>query len=173
MGEIKSTMDIIMEKTKGLTMSEEEKAEYRQQELTGKVRGLIQKCLDGVFDLHRCKVEMTALSGKQEDTIRKTIVAESIPHIRLGGKNENVLLVLGETTGLDISPIRDLERTFTDRIDSEKTKREKLLRKKLEEKGITGSAVIPNLEADPGWKQYKDKENETFRREMSSRLKQK
>ena len=48
MGEIKSTMDIIMEKTKGLTMTEEEKAEYKHKELTGKVRGLIQKFLDGI-----------------------------------------------------------------------------------------------------------------------------
>ncbi len=82
MGEIKSTMDIIMEKTKGLTMSEEEKAEYKQQELTGKVRGLIQKFLDGILDLDRLKVEVAALSGIQEDAVNRIIVEESIPHIQ-------------------------------------------------------------------------------------------
>ena len=61
MGEIKSTLDIIMEKTKGLTMTEEEKTEYRQQELTGKVRGLIQKFLEGVLKLEKFKVEVAAL----------------------------------------------------------------------------------------------------------------
>ncbi len=36
MGEIKSTLDIIMEKTKGLTMTEEEKGAFRKKEGEGK-----------------------------------------------------------------------------------------------------------------------------------------
>jgi hypothetical protein len=171
MAEIKSTMDIIMEKTKGLTMTKEEKAEYRQQELTGKVRGLIQKYLDDILNLDRFKDEMAALSGKQEDAVRKTIVEESIPHIRLGENNEKVLLILEETNGLDVSPIQDIERTFIDRIDAEKTKRERSLREKLKENGIMGSAVILNLAADPGWKQYMAGQDEAFRGEISSCLK--
>ena len=38
MGEIKSTLDIIMEKTKGLTMTEEEKEGLRRTELAERVK---------------------------------------------------------------------------------------------------------------------------------------
>jgi hypothetical protein len=37
MGEIKSTLDIIMEKTRGLTMTAEEKREFQRKEVEGKV----------------------------------------------------------------------------------------------------------------------------------------
>ena len=36
MGEIRSTLDIIMEKTKGLTMTEEEKKDFIKKETEGK-----------------------------------------------------------------------------------------------------------------------------------------
>ena len=51
MGEIKSTLDIIMEKTKGLTMSEEERTSFKEKELTGKVKGLVQKYINGFLRL--------------------------------------------------------------------------------------------------------------------------
>jgi hypothetical protein len=88
MGEIKSTMDIIMEKTKSLTMSVEEKTEYKHKEMTGKVRGLINKFLEGVLKLDKFKVEVATLSGKQEDAAKEIILQESIPHIQLGANNE-------------------------------------------------------------------------------------
>jgi len=171
MGEIKSTMDIIMEKTKGLTMSDEEKAEYRQQELTGKVRGLIQKFLEGGLKLDKFKVEVAALSGKQGDAVRETIVEESIPHIQLGADNDPVFRILKETADTDVGPIRELEKVFIDRIEEDRADREKSLGEKLGKKGISGSAVIPNLKADPDWQQYLSDENETFKADIRSHLK--
>ena len=170
MGEIKSTMDIIMEKTKGLTMSDEEKAEYRQQELTGKVRVLIQKFLEGGLKLDKFKVEMAALSGKQEGVVKRIIFEESIPHIQLGEQNEPIFQIFKETAGMDARSIREMERVFIDRVAKERTDREKSLREKLEKQGVSGSAVIPNIEADPAWRQYVSDENENFRAKIHSRL---
>ena len=171
MGEIKSTMDIIMEKTKGLTLSEEEKAEYKHQELTGKVKSLIQKFLDGHLKQDRFKVEVTALSGKQKNRVNRVIVDESVPHIQLGEQNETIFRIIEETVGVDAGPIREMERAFMDRIEAERRDCEKSLREKLEKKGISGSAVIPNLKADPDWRQYLSDENEAFRAKISSSLK--
>ena len=41
MAEIKSTMDLIMERTKNLTMTDEEKKKLQLDELRGKVRGWV------------------------------------------------------------------------------------------------------------------------------------
>ena len=161
-------MDIIMEKTKGLTMTEEEKAEYRQQELSGKVRGLIQKYLDGILDSDKLRAEVDGLSDYPRDMIKKTMIAESIQHMELGGKNEPIFRMFREIIGVDIVSVLNLETAYTDRLEIEKTDREKLLKEKLKEKGISGSAVIPNLMADPGWRQYTTRENDSFREKISS-----
>ena len=171
MAEIKSTMDIIMEKTKGLTMTEEEKTEYRQQELTGKVRGLIQKFLEGVLKLEKFKVEVAALSAKQENAVNRIIIEESILHIQLGVNNEPVFRILKETAGVDAGPIREMERAFIDRVAGEQADRQKSLREKLKKRGVSGSSVIPNLKADPDWKIYLSDENETFKAGIRSHLK--
>ena len=168
--EIKSTMDIIMEKTKGLTISEEEKAEFRRQELSGKVRGLIQKFLDRILDLAKLKAEVDLLSDYPRDTVDKTMIEETIHHIELGGKNEPMFQIFKEIIGVDIVTVLNIETAYTDRLEIEKTVREKLLKGKLREKGVSGSAVIPNLEADPDWKQYLSNENEAFRAKISSHL---
>ena len=79
MGEIKSTLDIIMEKTKGLTMSEEEKEAFQKKETEGKVRGFLQRYLDCVIDLERLKAELLGLgeSGHvKADTSAEYIVVE-------------------------------------------------------------------------------------------------
>lgn len=43
MGEIKSTLDIVMEKTKHLSMTHEEKLANEKEEVQAAVRGLAQK----------------------------------------------------------------------------------------------------------------------------------
>jgi len=65
MGEIRSTMDIIMEKAKGLTMSEEEKETFRKKETEGKVRGFLQRFLDGFIDAERLKDEIGSLGEER------------------------------------------------------------------------------------------------------------
>ena len=51
MAEIKSTLDIIMEKARDINVSEEEKKAFQRNEFEGKARGLLQKLLDGLLDL--------------------------------------------------------------------------------------------------------------------------
>jgi hypothetical protein len=58
MGEIRSTLDIIMEKTEGLTISEEEKRAFQKSEIEVKVRGLLQRFIDGILDIERLAGEV-------------------------------------------------------------------------------------------------------------------
>jgi len=48
-------------------------------------------------------------------------------------------------------------------MEEEKTARETALRARLKEKGISGSAVIPNIEADQEWIHYLADIKEEFR----------
>jgi len=167
-GEIRSTFDIIMEKTKGLTLSEEEKKAYKEQEMAGKVKGLVQKLLDGILDMDKLKIEVGALAENDKDMLIRMIREESIARIKLGGNNEPVLRVLEETTELDAAPIREFLKDFEGRLEREKGAREKRLNQRLEEQGISGSAVITNIKADPEWVQYVLEMREGFQEKLTS-----
>ena len=43
MAEIKSTLDLVMEKTRNLTLSSEEKQAQKQIEIGNRIKGLVQK----------------------------------------------------------------------------------------------------------------------------------
>ena len=168
MGEIRSTLDIIMEKTKGLTMSDEEKKAFKEQEMARKVRGLIQKYLDGILELDRLKIEAAALAETDEDMVRTVIRKESIPRIELGENNKPIFRILEETTGLDTMSIRTALKGFEGRLEQEKGVRERELIKGLDKKGISGSAVIPNMNADSQWAQCVSKVKNEFQEKLRS-----
>ena len=49
MGEIKSTLDLVMERTRNLTLSDEEKQAHKQMAIASRIKGLLQKMLDGML----------------------------------------------------------------------------------------------------------------------------
>jgi hypothetical protein len=64
--------------------------------------------------------------------------------------------------------IRAALEDFEGRLEQEKGVREKELIKSLEKKGISGSAVIPNIHADPEWTRYVLKVKEEFQERVTS-----
>ncbi len=154
MGEIRSTLDIIMEKTKGLTMNEEEKRELKRRELSGKARGFVQKYIDGIIDLDRIESEVAGAGEGEKEMLRRAMIEETVGRIVPGQDNEAVLSILDKTTGVHILPVRKIIADFESRMQEEKKRRENAYMTKLKEKGIWGSAVIPNMEADPHWKHF-------------------
>ena len=53
MAEIKSTLDLVMEKTKNLSLSSEERQAQKNQEIESRIRGLLQKFKDRALNSER------------------------------------------------------------------------------------------------------------------------
>jgi hypothetical protein len=154
MGEIKSTLDIIMEKTKGLTVTEEEKETFRKKETEGKVRGLLQRFLDGFIDPERLKNEIGDLGEKRYGMAREALVRECMGLMDPGQDNTRLLNALENAVGLDIAPIQKIIVDYNRDLEQQKTDRQQDLQKNLEGLGISGSAVVPNIHADQEWIRY-------------------
>jgi len=154
MGEIKSTLDIIMEKTKGLTMTKEEKERFRKKEAEGKVRGLLQRFLDGFIDSGRLKNEMGDLGNKHYGMITEALLRECMGRMAPGADNTKLLDALENAMGLDIGPIQKILRDYNLDREQQKMDRQQVIQKKLEDSGISGTAVIPNINADQDWIRY-------------------
>jgi len=168
MGEIKSTMDIIVEKTKGLTMSEEEKEAFRKKETEGKVRGLLQRFLDGFIDSERLKDEIGSLGETRDSVAKEALIRECMGRMEPGADNTILLDALENAAGLDIAPVQKIILDYNQDIEQQKMDRKQVLQKNLEGLGISGSAVIPNIHADHEWIRHLSEMNKGFREKIET-----
>ncbi|MFH1243741.1 MAG: hypothetical protein V1689_15485 [Pseudomonadota bacterium] len=171
MGEIRSTLDIILEKTKGLTMTESEKEQFRRTEVEGKVRGYVQKFLDGAMNLEGVKREIASLGPMQHDLAREALVKECLDRMELEGENQKLLDALEYLTDADTRPLKEIVNRFLKEIEKQRKVREQVMGKTLDNAGIRGSAVIPNILADPEWARYLSETREELRQELDLKRK--
>ena len=170
MGEIKSTLDIIMEKTKGLTMSEEEKEAFRKKETEGKVRGLLQRFLDGFIDAERLKNEIESLGEKRYAVAKESLIGECMGRMEPGLDNAILLDALENAADLDIAPIQKIILDYKQDLEQQEMDRKQILQKNLKELGISGSAVTPNIHADQEWIRYLSEMNKGFQEKLKNIL---
>jgi hypothetical protein len=147
MAEIKSTLDLIMEKTKSFSLSDEEKQNIRQQELTGKIRGWIQKYQDGLMDLPAIKSTMKEMNADKE-ILRGIYLSEILNRIEPAMDNARLLALIAEGFSADTGPVVHLLEAFQTEWCNIQDKYRTDALKHLTDNGISGSAVHPNLSAD-------------------------
>ena len=147
MAEIKSTLDIIMERTKNLTMTDKEKAAFRRKEAEGKVKGWIQKYKDGVIGLGALRSEF-----KKEQTeypeVHHILRSQLIGCLRLTGDNGKILRLLEEVLGISTSTIKDMIQSHKHEMEILRNSRIESLGEELRKRKIYGSAVVPNPDHD-------------------------
>ena len=80
MGEIKSTLDLVLEKTKHLSQSSEEKQAQIQKDIENRVNGILQKYLDGLFSLEQLQRDYDALKA-EFNLPENTILALIVPNL--------------------------------------------------------------------------------------------
>ncbi len=166
MAEIKSTLDIIMEKAKKFSATEEEKKSFKRQELEGKIKGLVQKALDGILDSERFQAEVVALQAKERDLADQILKEEVVARIELGANNEALLKILENIGGPASPAISKILDQFQKKAEKEKESRSKVLMENFRKKGISGSAVLPNLDVDPEWLRTKSE----MRRQLQAEI---
>lgn len=150
MPEIKSTLDLIMEKTKNLTMTEEEKNALHSQELRGKVKGWIQKCIDGTLDTTYLQGEIEREKAKEPELLA-ILLKEVLERIDPEGENETLFHILDAILHHDPAPVRELIARFQMELAEKLRKKTAEALGDLEKQKISGSAVASNLNRDPQW----------------------
>jgi hypothetical protein len=152
MGEIRSTLDLIMERTKDLSLSQEEKQKIRRQEWLGKARGWVQKYLDGFIDPQELKKAIEALG--EDDGAADILKQELIKAVDPEGDNEQRWEVLEDLWGVSRDPLRRIIEHFRTGLTEAGARRAGDLASRLAERGISGTSVVPNLNRDPEWVSY-------------------
>jgi hypothetical protein len=167
MAEIKSTLDLIMERTKDLTMTVDEKKALQRKEWEGRVKGWVQKYIGGTMPLEDLKIQVESCQSKIQD-LPDIIKAEVVQHIHPENDNAPLLQLLEEALDTSAKPIVDLMTRFQDTLNANMISRRDIVKKALEQKKVYGSAVIPNVDHDREWQEYVQNLRAGFRDQVSS-----
>ena len=166
MAEIKSTLELIMEKTKDMTPTDEEKEAFRKKEIRGKVKGLLVKFLDGFLDLNKLMKEIAPFQEKDRTAVRDVLIHDCLDRIDPDADNTLTFDILKHLADIDIEPIQTLLSDYSGKLEKERHVYEQRLSNRIREKGISGSAVLPNLEADPDWIHFVQESKTSLREKM-------
>ena len=157
MAEIKSTIDLIMERTKDLSASTEEREAWHRQEREKRFRSLVQRLLDHSLTLDDVKdeLEREKKSGRAAEALghlKNTLAA----HVDPDSDNERLLRIISELFGTPEKRLRQALRSCRAESSAKQAALAERQRAALESSGIAGSAVLPNPEADSQWKRLKE-----------------
>ena len=165
--EIKSAIELAMERTKNLIMDEEEKKQLLRKDFEDKLKAVMRRFLEGMTDRERFYADYRGIEGDRR--LKRSLLAnlaihgfeESIDNERLF----ELLEILGEDAG---SPLGGEAKALKTGFESELRAREAGIRKeiadRLEAMGISGAAVEPNVAE---WEESKE-----AAREIAAHLKQ-
>lgn len=152
MGEIKSTLDLVMEKTKHMTLSEAEKKEHRNDEDRKKIRGMLQKYLDGGMAMDELAAGIEKLRNADNPAIDRLLKREIFEKVDLDRENRPLFGLLNKLYGIDTRPLEALLKRYREDLDSESRRRAAASIETLKkQRFISGAAVVPNLENDAEW----------------------
>ena len=158
MAEIKSTLDLIMEKTKGLTLSDEEKADLKRKELEKNVRGLVQRYLDSLIDKKTLHTTLDDMKHGDDATTETVLAHEFLQRLDPLNDNDRLLDIIDFFSDDSISDIRLALDHFQDACGGFKKELGDELCAQLAELGISGSALVPNADGDHRWEEWYEKE---------------
>ena len=167
MGEIKSTLDLVMERTRNLTLSKEEKQAQKLKETENRIKGLLQKLLDGLLTKNQISQEYERLKKEAGLSDNKLFVEEVLRRLDPEQGAQIMLEILEECCGLETAPFQAVIDEHHQAYNQAVQKHTAQLKEHLAQKhSIAGTAVIPNLEADEQWQQA----TQDMQRQFESKL---
>ncbi len=164
MAEIKSTLDLVLEKTRNLKMTEEEKVKAKEDEVRGKMKGLIQKYVDGSLSLDAV---LQAIESQGTDMARRFVESEALERMEPSDDdsdgNNRLLGLLDKLAPSKGVSLRNILETWSSTIPEEREKYSADAKKRWAASRLTGSALVPNLDKDPAWKTHLERKRASFR----------
>lgn len=147
MAEIKSTIELVMERTKHLIMSSEEKEQQQAKELIEKIPGHVQKFLDGSVR------EDTVINAYREipegyrKEARKKLIESALERINLETPISLFKLLqtlLGERDPLfsQVTELKEIIERYNEKSGKLKAEITQKISMRLAEKNISGDAIL-------------------------------
>lgn len=156
MGEIKSAIELAMERTKNLVMDEKEKELSLLQETESKLKALLRRFLDGSIDAREvyAQLEKIEFPEPKKKALFCDVTVSVFDVATDNAKLFELLLLLNGDMAKDLkNELISLQKQFLSEMEKRKSGVKKQVLERLKTMGISGNAVEPNLEAWEEWNQ--------------------
>jgi len=168
--EIKSTLELAMERTKKYSVSEKEKEEIKQKEILQKAQSLSSRYMAGYLPLNEVLREMEKMEEKIGRKIRELLLLQFIDGLSFEGEPDQLIKGIEALRGRSIDEEKQAFFGLLTQYRERKEKIEKEWRDKslasLKKDGIFGSAVEPCLDENPLRTKEAKETEERFQPEM-------
>ncbi|MGZ3606061.1 MAG: hypothetical protein ACXU9P_14045 [Thermodesulfobacteriota bacterium] len=170
MGEIKSTLELAMERTKKFALSDKDKEEIKQKEVLQKAGSLFHRYGDGHLSLNEVLKQIEKMDEKTATAVKQSLLSQWIDALSLNDGHERTFKGMESLKRQSLDEVRKKFQHLLSQYQAEKEKvKEKMriqLAEALKEKGIYGSAVEPNFEKSDLWKKENEKLDHSYREKL-------
>ena len=149
MGEIKSTLDLVMERTRHLSLSEEEKTRQQWETFLKRLNGLLQQYADNALAIDALQDRIAALQSELQVTDRQELLQAVFSRIDPEDSNRPWLDLVAQVMP---AARQGLEEILADcrqqQADLLRVSEQRLQEQFARRHGISGSALQPNPQKD-------------------------
>lgn len=167
MAEIKSTLELALERTKNLSISEEEKEEIKKKEILLKASGMFNRYMEDYVSVGDVMREIGRLEGKAGALTREFLLSQAIGAISLERDNEKLLRVIESLKGRDVGDAKRKLASFRSEYEREKQEAAEEIMVRMEaslrQDGISGSGVVPRIQGSSEWEEKVEGLQQAFR----------
>ncbi|OGP75164.1 MAG: hypothetical protein A2V86_06250 [Deltaproteobacteria bacterium RBG_16_49_23] len=177
MAEIKSTLELTLERTKKFTLSEKDKEEIKQKEIQQKIMSLFHRYREGHLHLNEIQKEIERMDEKAGKEVKEGLLSLWIDGLSLDEDDERFLRGIESLKHRNIDEVKVEFRKLITQCQTEKERIKREVRTQLSEalrkEGFGGDAVEPNIEASDPWEKASvalDQEYQSELRELKGFL---
>ena len=171
MAEIKSTLELVMQRTRNWDLSAAEREAQRQAQFLKRLSGVVQRYQDEALKLEEALAEIRRLQQESDITDTGLVLRDLADRLDIEGDNRALLDLLRDGCGMDVTPLTDLLRAYRDELAALRGAACEAARRRLiEEYRIRGNAVIALPEGAPDWEEKSSALKESYAGRLKARI---
>ncbi len=156
MAEIKSAIELAMERTKSLVMDEAEKREFARRDLSDRLRAVGRRFLEGIIGRDEFVAEYEGVRGGKGEKIG-CLLGLLVEEFDAPADKERLFglmeVVGGQVGGRLADDARALRDAFREELAANAASVRKGIIERLSDMGIKGGSLAPNVEEWEEWKE--------------------
>ncbi len=170
MGEIKSTLDLVMERTRHLSLSEKEKAQQKRSEFEKRLQGLLLQYADGAMNAESLYDRIAKLQTELDIEAPQIVKNAIFDRFDPDGDNTAWLALITTYEPSAQAPLQQILTDYSDQrseiIQAGETRQLEAL---LQQHGIGGSAIVPNPQKEAQCQEALSTLKQEARRKIAAR----
>ena len=157
MGEIKSTLDLAMERANKMDILPKEIEDIKKNEYLKISQGIVNRYLNSEFHIHKFTKEINKYNENERKILEESLFLEFVNALSLSIDNTRLFEAIEALNQGNVTPILEkidtLCRDFSEEKKSRQNEAENEIKKRLGTIGISGTSVRPRIHS---WKEWND-----------------